>query len=125
MVDINCDMGEGMDSDAQLMPFITSANIACGYHAGNSSTIRDTINLCRDYNVLVGVHPSFNDKANFGRKEFHMSDAALYGLIMEQLQQFAGFANEAGMPINHVKPHGALYNMAARNFAMSLVIAKA
>jgi 5-oxoprolinase (ATP-hydrolysing) subunit A len=125
MVDINCDMGEGMDSDAQLMPFITSANIACGYHAGNIATIRDTIALCRDYNVLVGVHPSFDDKANFGRKEFDLSDTALYRLIKEQLQLFAGIVKETGISINHVKPHGALYNMAARNFAMSSVIAKA
>jgi len=124
-VDLNCDMGEGMENDAALMPYISSANIACGYHAGDTDTIRRTLTLCQRYTLSVGVHPSFNDRVNFGRIETQLTDNALYDLVTDQLQLFALIAKEEGVPIHHVKPHGALYNMAAKNRQMAAVIANA
>ena len=125
MVDINCDMGEGMASDEALMAYISSANIACGYHAGDTDTIKRTIELCCHYHVAIGVHPSFYDRENFGRTEMQLGDTALYELISEQLQLFASIIKEQGASLHHVKPHGALYNMAARNPLMARVIANA
>src|SRR6185295_19897120 len=92
MVDLNCDMGEGMPNDKALMPFISSANIACGAHAGNEDTIRQTIALCKQHNVAVGAHPSFYDRENFGRTEMKLSDTELYDLITEQLRLFISIA---------------------------------
>ena len=125
MVDINCDMGEGMSHDALLIPFISSANIACGYHAGNNETIKRTIDLCLQHNVAIGVHPSFNDRPNFGRTEIHLSDQQLFDLVTEQLFLFRQIADTAGAAIHHVKPHGALYNMAVKNRQISAVVANA
>lgn len=118
-------MGEGMAGDEALMPYISSANIACGYHAGNNDTIRQTIERCLKHNVAIGAHPSFKDRASFGRTETHLTDAFLCDLITEQLQIFAAIAGESGVVIHHVKPHGALYNMAAKNRQMARVIANA
>ncbi len=122
MVDLNCDMGEGMQNDNALMPFISSANIACGAHAGNETTIRETIALCMQHNVAVGAHPSFYDRENFGRTEIKLDETELYNLITDQLQLFASIAIEMGATVHHVKPHGALYNMAAwdKNIAASI-----
>lgn len=124
-IDINCDMGEGMANDASLMPFISSANIACGYHTGNPETIRQTMALCLQHNVAIGAHPSFDDRKNFGRSNMHISDAALHGLVVQQLELFTAIAGEAGAIVNHVKPHGALYNMASKDPRMAAVIANA
>lgn len=125
MVDINCDMGEGMANDALLMPFISSANIACGYHSGSDDTILQTIELCLHHHVAVGAHPSFKDKKNFGRTEMHPGDTELFDLVSEQLYHFSSLASQLGASIHHVKPHGALYNMAAKNYRMAAIIAKA
>jgi UPF0271 protein len=123
--DLNCDMGEGMDSDADIMPFITSANIACGFHAGNDDSITKTIALALQYGVHVGAHPSFSDRENFGRKEMYLSNDELYGIMLEQLIKINAIVEETGERLHHVKPHGALYNMAAKNAAMANTIARA
>lgn len=124
-IDLNCDLGEGMPWDEDIMPYISSANIACGYHAGDETTIRKTIDLCVKYNVAIGAHPGFNDKPNFGRKEVHLSDKELYELVAEQLTLFGKICKEKQAKFHHVKLHGALYNMAARSRQMSKVVAQA
>ncbi|MEO7310278.1 MAG: 5-oxoprolinase subunit PxpA [Chitinophagaceae bacterium] len=124
-IDLNCDMGEGMPTDELIMPFISSANIACGYHAGDADTIKRTIGLCLEHGVAIGAHPSFNDRDNFGRTETHLSDDAIYELVSEQLHFFRTYAGEMGATIRHVKPHGALYNMAARDQNLSRAIMRA
>jgi len=124
-IDLNCDMGEGMQTDAGIMPFISSANIACGYHAGDADTLKRTVDLALAHNVAVGAHPGFADKANFGRTEQHLSDAALYDLVADQLYLVQSVCRSAGAQMRHVKPHGALYNMAAKTPAMARIIAKA
>jgi len=124
-VDLNCDMGEGAGNDEQIMPYITSANIACGYHAGDIETMQKTIELCLKHNVAVGAHPSFNDRSNFGRNEMQLSPFELYELIFQQLIIISEVADVFDTRIHHVKPHGALYNMAARDTAMSKAIAEA
>lgn len=118
-------MGEGMLTDEAIMPFISSANIACGYHAGNADTIKRTIELCLQHNVMIGAHPSFLDTENFGRKEMDVSQSELYDLITNQLLVIKNIADIAGATLLHVKPHGALYNMAARDKQMAKTIAKA
>lgn len=124
-IDLNCDMGEGLLTDADIMPFISSANIACGYHAGDRDTIARTITMALEHQVSIGAHPGFADKENFGRTEQHLSDAALYDLISTQLHVMDTVCRTLGATMQHVKPHGALYNMAAKTPAMARVIAKA
>ena len=124
-IDVNCDMGEGMPTDAAIMPFISSANIATGWHAGSEAIIRETIGLCLKHQVAVGIHPGFDDKPNFGRTEQQLSHEALYNLLMSQFIFFKETASAMGVTIHHVKPHGAMYNMAARDAAMAKVIAQA
>lgn len=124
-LDINCDMGEGTGNDETLMPYITSANIACGYHAGDEETIRTTMLLAKQHGVRVGAHPSFFDRPNFGRKEQKTSPTEVYQLVMEQLSLFARIALAIDTPVLHVKPHGALYNMAAKNNGLAKAIAQA
>lgn len=124
-VDINCDLGEGLSNDAELMPFITSANIACGFHAGDETTIRRTIDYCKKYKVAIGAHPGFDDKQNFGRKEIILEQQAYYQLVFQQLILFKKICNEKGVALHHVKPHGALYNMGAKDKLLARTIAKA
>lgn len=124
-IDINCDMGEGIGNDAAIMPFITSANIACGYHAGDEETIRRTIDLAQQHGVNIGAHPSFYDRENFGRTEKATSPQEVYQLMTEQLFLFQKITDAAGAAVHHVKPHGALYNMAARDAALAKAVAQA
>lgn len=124
-IDINCDLGEGMRNDELLMPFISSANIACGYHAGDEQTMRHTVALCRKYGVFIGAHPSFPDREHFGRREMHLPLTAIYDLIINQIQVLAKITAEAGVRLRHVKPHGALYNMAAKDKSLAAAIARA
>lgn len=124
-IDLNCDMGEGMDNDAAIMPYITSANIACGFHAGNGETIRRTIDLALQYKVHIGAHPSFRDKENFGRKEMPLPLDKVYAIVIEQLIKIDLIAKEKGASLHHVKPHGALYNMAARDARLARAVAQA
>lgn len=125
MIDINCDMGEGIGDDEAIMPFITSANIACGYHAGDESTIRDTLILARKNKVAAGAHVSFRDRENFGRKEIQLPHGEVYAIINEQLSIIKRIADQEGVPLVHVKPHGAMYNMSARDRMLAMMIAKA
>ena len=118
-------MGEGIGNDEGIMPFITSANISCGFHAGNGDTIRNTMMLALRHNVRIGAHPSFHDKENFGRKEMNLSHDKLYAIILEQLIKIDLIAKEKGTTLYHVKPHGALYNMAAKNAEIARAIAQA
>jgi UPF0271 protein len=123
--DLNCDMGEGMANEALIMPFISSANIACGFHAGNSDIIRKTMDLALKYQVKIGAHPSFRDKENFGRREMQLPADKLYAIMLEQLIKIDIIAKEKGAALHHVKPHGALYNMAARDRTVAATIATA
>ena len=124
-VDLNCDMGEGMPNDDMIIPWISSVNIACGYHAGNADTMKRTVDLALQYNTAIGAHPGFNDKENFGRKEKHLSDESYYILIREQLHLLQNITAERHTSIHHVKPHGALYNMSAGNAVLAAIIARA
>lgn len=119
-IDLNCDLGEGAGHDAELMAWITSANIACGAHAGDQAAMRATVALAREHGVAVGAHPGFADRANFGRSEQALAAGALGELITGQVEAL----RELG-PVRHVKPHGALYNLAARDRAAAEVIAAA
>lgn len=123
--DINCDMGEGAGNDALLMPYISSANIACGWHAGDTASMQQTIELCMEHNVAVGAHPSFFDRENFGRKEMELPVQDIYELVTQQLVVLNEVAASLGAALQHVKPHGALYNMSARDALLARVIAKA
>ena len=118
-------MGEGLETDARIMPLISSANIACGFHAGDLSTMQQTVELALQYGVAIGAHPGFDDKANFGRTEMHLSEEALYSLVSAQVIALHKVCVEMGAILHHVKPHGALYNMAAKNAAMARTIAQA
>ena len=118
-------MGEGLDNDELLMPYIEAANIACGYHAGDTDTIKKTIALAQKNKVQIGAHFSYADKENFGRKEMRLSNTAVYDMVAEQLLLFSSIANEMGQPVAHVKPHGALYNQAAKNVELATTIASA
>lgn len=118
-------MGEGIGNDEAIMPFITSANISCGFHAGNGDTIRQTVLLAKKYNVRIGAHPSFRDKENFGRREMKLPADKLYAIVLEQLIKMDLIVKEKGVKLYHVKPHGALYNMAAREAMIAKTIAQA
>jgi UPF0271 protein len=116
-IDLNCDMGEGSGSDEAIMPYISSANIACGYHAGDEKMIWRTIGLAIQHKVSVGAHPSFFDRENFGRQEIHLSPEEVYELVTQQLILFNEIASSFPVNMHHVKPHGALYNISAKNIA--------
>ncbi|HKO80021.1 MAG TPA: 5-oxoprolinase subunit PxpA [Chitinophagaceae bacterium] len=122
---INCDLGEGIGNDELIMPYIDSANIACGYHAGDVETIKSTITLCIQHKVHIGAHPSFYDRKNFGRTEMNLLPGDLYDLITQQLYIFKELTDLLDQKIDHVKPHGALYNMSARDASIAKVIARA
>lgn len=124
-IDINCDLAEGMPNDLQLMPYISSANIACGFHAGSKEIMKATIGYAVKNNVAIGAHPGFNDKQNFGRKEIYCSDKEYYDLIIQQLQILQQELYNQGAKMHHVKPHGALYNMSAANENIAAIIANA
>jgi len=114
-----------MPNDASIMPFISSANIACGFHAGDETTIRNTIRLAVKNHLAVGAHPGFADKENFGRVEILLPTHEYYALVMEQLVLFKEIAEQEGVAVHHVKPHGALYNLAVKNEMVATEIAKA
>lgn len=118
-------MGEGYDTDAIIMPYISAVNIACGYHAGNESTIQRTIELALKYNVSIGAHPSYPDKENFGRKEMEMSPQEVFNMVSAQIQLVKSIAEQNGTEIHHIKPHGALYNVAAVKPQLASAIALA
>jgi 5-oxoprolinase (ATP-hydrolysing) subunit A len=125
VIDINCDMGEGIGNDELIMPFISSASIACGYHAGDENTMRETLALARHHRIAVGAHISFADRENFGRTEMHLSPEEIHKLTQEQLNILSKIAGTLDLRLNHVKPHGALYNMSAKNGSIAKAIAQA
>lgn len=124
-VDLNCDLGEGAGHDAELMPLISSANIACGGHAGDDATMRATVELALQHGVAVGAHPGFDDRENFGRVELELSPMAIAGLVRTQTERLLAVAGAAGARVRHVKPHGALYNLAAREPTVARAVAEA
>ena len=124
-IDLNCDLGEGFENDGEIMPFISSANIACGAHAGDHDTMKRTIELAMQHGVKAGAHPGFADKANFGRIELPVTGEEVYTLVGEQIQLLEKIAAGIQCKLHHVKPHGALYNMAARNKSLAAAIARA
>jgi UPF0271 protein len=114
-----------MGQDAEVMPWITSANIACGFHAGDFSTMRRTVLLAKEHGVAIGAHVSLPDLQGFGRRELRVTPDEAYALALYQIGALAAFANAAGTRVAHVKPHGALYNMAAKDIALADAIARA
>jgi 5-oxoprolinase (ATP-hydrolysing) subunit A len=119
-------MGEGIENDEALMPFITSANIACGYHAGDETTMRSTVMMAKKAHVAIGAHPSFLDRENFGRTEIKdITPQQVYDVVIAQLTSIHKIVIECNAHLHHVKPHGALYNMAAKDPALSMAIAHA
>ena len=124
-IDFNCDLGEGCGDDAAIVPWLTSASIACGAHAGDDTTMRATLRLCGAHGVAAGAHPGYDDKAHFGRREVSMSADDLRRLLDRQLQRIGAIAGQEGVRLAHVKPHGALYNLAARDRTVADVVAAA
>jgi UPF0271 protein len=120
-IDINCDLGEGMGNEAQLMPLISSCNIACGGHAGDMATMRQVALLAKEHRVLIGAHPSYPDKVNFGRTSVKISDKDLKTSIHEQLTNLKAVLKSLEIGLNHIKPHGALYNDVAKDKELALV----
>jgi len=124
-VDLNGDVGEGIGTDAALIPILSSANIACGFHAGDADMMRSTVELARTHGVAIGAHPSFADREGFGRREVQLGSDELEDLVARQIDALAEIAAEQGVRLQHVKPHGALYNMAARDGSIARAIARA
>ncbi|CAH0344332.1 5-oxoprolinase subunit PxpA [Bacillus sp. CECT 9360] len=129
-VDINCDMGESFGAyhlgrDEEVLDYITSANIACGFHAGDPATMRETVKLALEKNVGIGVHPGLQDLVGFGRRDMKITPQEAYDLIVYQIGALYAFVKSEGGKLQHVKPHGALYNMAAKSASLSEAMAEA
>ncbi len=129
-IDLNCDLGESygawtMGQDEQVLADVSSANIACGFHAGDPDTMRRTVHLAAARGVAIGAHPSLPDLQGFGRREMAVSPDEAHALVLYQIGALSAFATRSGTRLRHVKPHGALYNMAARDPALAAAIASA
>ena len=129
-IDINCDMGESfgayeIGADDDVMPHITSANIACGFHAGDPRVMRTTVGNALAHGVAIGAHPGLPDLVGFGRRAMQVSPQEVYDLVIYQVGALSGFVRAAGAALRHVKPHGALYNMAVAQPALADAIARA
>ncbi|WP_062261320.1 LamB/YcsF family protein [Endozoicomonas arenosclerae] len=129
-LDLNCDMGESfgqyaMGNDAGIMPHISSANIACGFHAGDPDTMAKTVKLALEHDVAVGAHPGLPDLTGFGRRNMSITPAEAYNMTLYQTGSLNAFVKAEGGKLHHVKPHGALYNMAARDSDLAKAIAEA
>ncbi len=129
-IDINCDLGESygvfkIGNDEKIMPHITSANIACGFHAGDPTTIAHTIDIAKKHGVAVGAHPGYPDIMGFGRREMQLTSEEAKNYTLYQVSALQGFAKAANLDLQHVKPHGALYNMAAKDEKLSNAIIEA
>ena len=128
-ININCDLGESSklhstENDPLLLGIVNSANIACGYHAGDKPTMEKTIEISKKNNVSIGAHPSFNDRENFGRKRLNLPTNEIKKLVIDQINILSGIANKNGIKVTHVKPHGALNNMACENYDLAKVISE-
>jgi 5-oxoprolinase (ATP-hydrolysing) subunit A len=129
-IDINCDLGEYSnhalaDKDEAIMPYISSANIATGFHSGDPLTMLMTVRLCKKYGVAVGAHPSFPDREGFGRRNMDLGLDELYAILVYQIGALKSICETEGIALHHVKPHGALYNMSATHAEMSRVMIRA
>ena len=124
-IDLNCDLGESAGNDEAIMPHITSANIACGFHAGDESVMRATVKLAKRYGVNIGAHPSWNDRENFGRLEMNVPADDAEGIVFQQISVLAEIAKAEGVALTHVKPHGALYNQAVTDRGLAVAIVRA
>jgi 5-oxoprolinase (ATP-hydrolysing) subunit A len=124
-IDLNCDLGEGCAYDAELMPLITSANIACGFHAGDPATAYAALAQAARHGVQVGAHPGFPDREHFGREEMARAAQQILEDCLYQVGALAGLARAVGLPVRYLKPHGALYNMACREAAYARPIVEA
>jgi UPF0271 protein len=124
-VDLNADLGEGAGHDEELFALISSANVATGFHAGDSDTMHAAVSAAKKHGVAVGAHPSFFDRENFGRKELKVSNQEVFEAVAYQLGVFQAIVSAVGGRPNHVKPHGALYNMAVRDDKLADAIARA
>ena len=124
-IDINCDMGENIGNDEEIMPYITSANIACGFHAGDEMSMLATVRLAKRYGVAVGAHPGWKDREGFGRREMSLSAENVEALVLYQLGALSAIAKAEGVELHHVKPHGALYNQAAKDRTLAESIVRA
>ncbi|MBP3041163.1 LamB/YcsF family protein [Bacillaceae bacterium Marseille-Q3522] len=130
IIDINCDMGESfgaytLGQDSDILKYVTSANIACGFHAGDPATMRKTVRLALKNNVGIGAHPGLPDLIGFGRRNIDISPEEAYDIVVYQIGALCGFVKAEGGKLQHVKAHGALYNMAAKNAVLAEAIAKA
>ena len=128
-ININCDLGESSklhstENDPLLLKIVNSANIACGYHAGDKPTMEKTIEISKKNNVSIGAHPSFKDPENFGRKRLNLPPSEITKLVINQINILSDVANRTGMKVTHVKPHGALNNMACENYDLAKVISE-
>ena len=128
-ININCDLGESSklhstENDPLLLEIVNSANIACGYHAGDKPTMEKTIEISKKNNVSVGAHPSFNDPENFGRKRLNLPLSEIKKLVIDQINILSNVADNKGIKVTHVKPHGALNNMACENYDLAKVISE-
>ena len=126
-ININCDLGESSkfcstENDPLLLKIVNSANIACGYHAGNKPTMEKTIKISKENSVSIGAHPSFNDPENFGRKRLNLPSGEITKLIIDQINILSNIANTSGIKVTHVKPHGALNNMACEDYELAKII---
>ena len=129
-IDLNCDLGESFGAykigkDEEVLSFISSANIACGFHAGDPHVINQTVQLAKKYGVAIGAHPGFQDLVGFGRRAMAVSPKDVYDLVLYQIGALAAFCKAHEVKLSHVKPHGALYNMAAVDTNLAEAIAKA
>ena len=129
-IDLNCDLGEAtgagaIEHDRRMMEYVTSVNVACGAHAGDPDTMRATVRSARDAGVCVGAHPGFADREGFGRREVELTSDGIENLVLSQIGALAAIAGAEGMRLSHVKPHGALYNMAVRDRRVADAIAQA
>jgi len=129
-VDLNCDLGESFGAyklgvDEAMLEFVTSVNIACGFHAGDPTVMRNTVRLAIDHNIAIGAHPGFPDLVGFGRRNLAVSPQEAYDMVIYQIGALQGFVTAAGGTMQHVKPHGALYNMAAARPDLAEAIAEA
>ena len=124
-VDLNADVGELCGQDAALMRSITSANVACGSHAGDPGVMRDTLLLAREHGVAVGAHPGFPDREGFGRRDLHLTPRQVEDVVVYQIGAIAAIAAASGVRLQHVKPHGALFNIAVRDRSIADAIARA
>ncbi|WP_028552233.1 LamB/YcsF family protein [Paenibacillus sp. UNC451MF] len=130
IIDLNCDMGESFGAyrlgiDESLLPYITSANIACGFHAGDAAVMRKTVQACKAYNVAIGAHPGLPDLSGFGRRVMQITPDEAYEMVVYQIGALMGFVHSENAELRHVKPHGALYNMAASDKVLAEAIAEA